>query len=191
MSIDRRSFLKSTGMGITMMSLTGVSILLSPSEAYAKNAPLKILTQAEATTLSAFAEVILPGCTEKGVVHYIDEMLSRDPNDSLLIARYFQVEPPYSGFYKGAIATLDGYCRSQLGAASTELSPAQRDELVASLFNIGPDGPVNPEGWMGPPAALFYMCVRMDAVDVVYGTMEGFANVNVPYMAHIEPPSQW
>jgi len=30
--------------------------------------------------------------------------------------------------------------------------------------------------------------VRSDAVDVVYGTVEGFERLGVPYMPHILPP---
>jgi hypothetical protein len=45
--------------------------------------------------------------------------------------------------------------------------------------------------WSGPPQPLFYMMVRSDAVDVVYGTKEGFDELNVPYMAHIMPPEKW
>ena len=32
---------------------------------------------------------------------------------------------------------------------------------------------------------------RSDAVDVVYGTPEGFAKLGVPYMPHIMPPTSW
>ena len=45
--------------------------------------------------------------------------------------------------------------------------------------------------WDGPPPPLFYMMVRSDAVDVVYGTQEGFDELNVPYLAHIVPPEKW
>jgi hypothetical protein len=45
--------------------------------------------------------------------------------------------------------------------------------------------------WSGPPPPLFYMMVRSDAVDVVYGTKEGFDQLNVPYMAHIMPRERW
>ena len=46
-------------------------------------------------------------------------------------------------------------------------------------------------GWSGPPSALFYFVIRSDAIDVVYGTQAGFQRLNVPYMAHIVPPSPW
>jgi hypothetical protein len=191
MSLDRRSFLKTTGMGITMLSLTGATLLLTPAEAYARKAPLKVLTKNEVAILEAFAEELLPGSAEAGVAHYIDEQLSRDANDNLLMARYFQIEPPMSGFYKAGLATLNGYCIQTFNSSFADMDPAQRTAFVGSMMNIGPEGPIDPEGWIGPPAAIFYMCVRSDTVDVVYGTMEGFAKLNVPYMAHIEPPAKW
>ena len=43
----------------------------------------------------------------------------------------------------------------------------------------------------GAPDPFFAFVVRADAVDVTYGTMDGFRDLGVPYMAHIEPPSRW
>jgi hypothetical protein len=179
-------------MGVTMLSLTGSTLLLSPAEAYANKAPFKILTADEVAILEAFADELLSGASEAGVAHYVDEQLSRDdPHDNLLMARYFQIEPPQSGFYKAGLATLNGYCIQQFDKNFAELEQDTRKQLVASMFKFDEHGPVDPDGWIGPPAAIFYLCVRSDAVDVVYGTMEGFANLNVPYMAHIKPPTKW
>jgi hypothetical protein len=36
-----------------------------------------------------------------------------------------------------------------------------------------------------------YFLLRTDAVDVVYGTMEGYAQLGVPYMPHIAPARSW
>ena len=36
-----------------------------------------------------------------------------------------------------------------------------------------------------------YFVLRNDAVDVFYGTQDGFEALGIPYMAHIEPPSRW
>jgi hypothetical protein len=33
--------------------------------------------------------------------------------------------------------------------------------------------------------------VRADALDVVYGTPEGFDALGIPYMAHIKPEKPW
>ena len=191
MSLNRREFLKSTGLGISVLSLTGAQLLLSPREARAKGVAFKVLNAGEVTTLEAFADTLLPGCAEAGVAYFVDEQLARDANDSLLMARYLQVEPPYAEFYKGSLASLNGYCQKLHGKPFYQLSESQRNELAADLFRMGPEGPQDPAGWQGPPAALVYLCLRSDAVDVVYGTVDGFKELDIPYMAHIEPPTPW
>ena len=47
------------------------------------------------------------------------------------------------------------------------------------------------DAWRGPPAAFFLFVLRMDAIDVVYGTQDGFDRLDLPYMAHIAPPARW
>ena len=47
------------------------------------------------------------------------------------------------------------------------------------------------EGWAGKPGALIYAVLRADAVDVVYGTMEGYESLGIPYMPHIPPEKRW
>ncbi len=185
MKRDRRQFLKESGLGVAVASILGPAVLLSPAEARAKQLPLKVLSKAEQLTLEAAAEVLLPGAAAAGVTYFIDEQLSRDPNDSLLIARYFQVPPPYVGFYKGSVQALNGFSIALHEKPFAELDIKMQKNIIASLF------PQQPEGWRGPPSQPFYLCLRSDAVDVVYGTMEGFAELNIPYMAHIEPPAKW
>ena len=65
------------------------------------------------------------------------------------------------------------------------LSADQRIDLVREIAQK------NPPEWSGPPAPLFCFVTRSDAVDVYYGTQEGFARLNIPYMAHILPPKKW
>ena len=48
-----------------------------------------------------------------------------------------------------------------------------------------------PEGWSGPPSPFFYFVSRGDAVDVTYGTVEGFERLGIPYMPHIVPIKRW
>jgi hypothetical protein len=50
----------------------------------------------------------------------------------------------------------------------------------------------SPAGWAGGvPAPLFYFGLRSDAIDVVYGTVDGFAKLGIPYMPHILPTTAW
>ncbi len=45
--------------------------------------------------------------------------------------------------------------------------------------------------WMGPPASYAFFVLRADALDVAYGTPEGFATLDIPYAAHIHPEPVW
>jgi hypothetical protein len=144
-----------------------------------------VLTESERETLEAVAEILLPGSVQAGVAWFIDEQLAKDPNESLLIARYFHVHPPYAGFYKGSIQAIDGFARNSYDKAFHQLETSQQQELVGKLF------PEQPQGWQGPPAPLVYLCLRNDVVDAMYGTMEGFEKLDIPYMAHIEPQLKW
>ena len=47
------------------------------------------------------------------------------------------------------------------------------------------------EGWTGRPAGAVYAVLRADAVDVFYGTIEGYEALGVPYMPHIPPEKRW
>ena len=47
------------------------------------------------------------------------------------------------------------------------------------------------DGWQGPAGPFVYLVLRSDAVDVVYGTMEGYAELGIPYMPHIAPEKRW
>jgi hypothetical protein len=185
MSSDRRKFLKDAGFGVVVAAILGPDILLTPAEARAKSVPLKVLDASELATLESAADILLPGASEAGVGYFIDEQLSRDPNDCLLIARYLQVPPPYTDFYKGGVQALNGIAHARHGKIFPQLPLALRQEIIAGLF------PLQPQDWRGPPSQPLYLCLRSDAIDVVYGTMEGFADLGIPYLAHIEPSSKW
>ena len=47
------------------------------------------------------------------------------------------------------------------------------------------------DGWQGPAGSFVYLVLRSDSIDVVYGTMEGYESLGVPYMPHIAPDKRW
>ena len=47
------------------------------------------------------------------------------------------------------------------------------------------------DGWQGAAGSFVYLVLRSDAVDTVYGTMEGYEALGVPYHAHIVPEKRW
>jgi hypothetical protein len=181
----RRAFLRGTGLGLLSFSLVGVPVLLTPRQAHARGADFKSLGGSAVLTLEALGEALVPGAREAGIAHFIDQQMSAEPNESLFMAKYLNVSPPYSDFYRAGLTALDRLSDAQFGAPFDELAQEKATTLIRSISNSIPDG------WEGPPAPLFYICVRADAVDVVYGTVEGFAKLKIPYMPHILPPEGW
>jgi hypothetical protein len=185
----RRTFIRGTGLGVLSFTVGGSAMLLTPRDARAKGAELQVLSNSEAELLEAFGEALAPGARDNGIAYFVDQQLSVDANDALLMIKYFNVPPPYADFYRGGLAALDRYARHLHEKPFVDLNGAQTsaviDGLVASL------GGEMPDPWDGPPAPVVYLAMRSDAVDVVYGTVEGFERLGVPYMPHILPPERW
>lgn len=185
MEQDRRSILKVAGFGIIAATIGGVPTMLPAAEAQARSLAYKVLTPGQGATLSYLGEVLLPGAKAAGVAHFVDDQLAKNPAECLLMLRYFDWPPPYTPFYAGGLAALDGAAHAAHGKPFTGLDAGQAGALVGALLG----GQVS--GWQGPPSPLFYLSARSDAVDVVYGTVEGAAKLGLPYMAHIEPEARW
>jgi hypothetical protein len=93
-----------------------------------------------------------------------------------LICKYLGVDVPAQvEFYQ----TLAGNLRKAL---TTERSTS---ELVSAMWS---DTQAN---WEGPPASYMLFILRADALDVTYGTPDGFERLGIPYMAHIMPEKPW
>lgn len=182
---DRRAFLKSSAAGVLAFQLAGAQVLLTPREARAKEVPFQVLQPDEVATLEALGEALLPGARDAGIANFVDNQLAVDAPDCLLLIRYLDVPPPYVEIYRPALAALNGASRAAYDKTFAELTAEQASALVGEM------GQKNPAGWAGPPAPLFYFAARSDAVDVVYGTEEGFKSLGIPYMAHIRPAQKW
>ena len=184
MSLSRRNFIRQSGLALTF-SVAGKTLLLTPREAYSRELPFAVLNLTEVKTLEGICEHLLPGARENGVAHFVDRQLLLEPNDSLLFIKCFNVQPPYRNFYRSALAEIGHLSEAVYGKTAAGLDAASAVSLIESLR----DGNVTP--WNGPPPSSVYHILRNDAVDVVYGTMEGFADLGIPYLAHIEPPPAW
>jgi Gluconate 2-dehydrogenase subunit 3 len=184
-ALQRRVFLKGASMGLLAFTVEGVDLLMTPGEARARAVPFRLLSGEEAETLEALGETLLPGAREAGVAHFIDQQVSVTPGEALLEARIVNVRPPFIDFYRAAIGGVDKASTARSGKRFAALSAAEQHDFIDQLRQ----GKV--EGWQGPPAGLVYFVLRSDAVDVVYGTMEGYESLGVPYMAHIEPDKRW
>lgn len=184
MTTSRRSFIHGTGLGLLSFTVAGSTVLLSPRDARAKGASFNVLNDEEIGLVETFGEALAPGARENGIAHFIDQQLSVDASDALLMIKAFNVRPPYADFYRAGLHALNDYSRRIHDKPFAALD----DEAMSAL--IGNISSANPQGWVGPPAPLFYLAVRSDAVDVVYGTVEGFERLGIPYMPHILPPAR-
>lgn len=185
MTCSRREFLHAGGIGLLAFTVGGCERKLTPADARVQGATYRTLTQAEVATLDALGESLVPGAAAAGLAHYIDHQLSAPLADSMLMIKYLGLKPPFIEFYRGGLGAYEAVAKAQFNLAPQQLQPAQRGSLLDQLAaGKLPD-------WQGPPAGLFYFVLRSDAVDVVYGTPEGFEKLGVPYMPHIMPPTPW
>jgi hypothetical protein len=184
--IDRRDLIKGAATGVLAFKVGGVEVLLTAREAHAQNVPFRLLKANEAETIEALGEALVPGARTAGVAHFIDQQLSVPPGEALLEARILNVRPPYANFYRAAIGAVDTASRAlNSGHSFAQLSPSEQHDFVDALRQN------KVQSWQGPNGSLVYMVLRSDAVDVVYGTMEGYEALGIPYMPHIAPERRW
>src|ERR1700744_5904809 len=184
-AMERRIFLKGASMGVLAFTVGGAEILMTPKQARARAVPVRLLSGEEAETLEALGETLVPGEGEAGVAHFIDQQVSVTPGEALLEARIVNVKPPFINFYRAAIGAIDKASTARSGKRFAALSAAEQHDFIDLLRQN------KLEGWQGPPAGQVYFVLGSDAVDVVYGTMEGYESLGVPYMPHIAPDRRW
>jgi hypothetical protein len=183
--LERRTFMKGAAVSALAFTVGGAEVLLTAREARAQDVPLKVLTSDECAALEALGDTLLPGAKDAGIAHYVDQQLGVAPADCMLVLRTMDVAPPYVNFYRGGLAGLDQASLKLHGAKFAALTPDQRYAIVEQMQQKAPDG------WTGPPPPFFYFITRVDAVDVYYGTVEGFERLGIPYMPHILPTRSW
>jgi hypothetical protein len=184
--IERRALIKGAALGALAFTVGGVEVLLSPRQARAQNISFRTLTSEQAETLEVLGETLVPGAKAAGISHFVDQQLSIPPGEALLEARILNVRPPYANFYRAALGALDRASQSKNGDKKfAQLSDDER-HLFVDLMRQN-----KIEGWQGPAGPFVYLVLRSDAVDVVYGTMDGYAALGIPYMPHIAPEKRW
>jgi len=184
-TIERRVFLKGASMGLLSFTVGGVDILMTAGEARARAVPFRLLSGEEAETLEALGEALVPGARAAGVAHFIDQQISVPPGEALLEARIVNIKPPFVNFYRAAIGGIEKASTARSGKRFAALSASEQHDFIDQLRQNKIDG------WQGPPAGQVYFVLRSDAVDVVYGTMEGYESLGVPYLPHIAPDKRW
>ena len=147
---------------------------------------VRIATKDQVATLEAMGETLVPCAQAAGISHFVDQQISGPPEEALLEARILNIRPPYANFYRAALGTIDKASKANnADRGFAQLSAEERTSFIDAMRQ----NKVN--GWQGPPGAFVYLVLRSDAVDVVYGTMDGYAKLGIPYMAHIEPKARW
>ena len=183
--IGRRGFVKGATFGALAFTVGGAEVFMAPGEARARNVSFRLLDAHQAETLEAIGETLVPQAREAGIAHYIDQQVSVPPHEALLQARIFNIRPPFADFYRAAIVTIDESSRKIFGRDFAQLSAKDQREFVDRMRQN------KIEGWTGRPGGAVYAVLRADAVDVVYGTMEGYEALGIPYMPHIPPEKRW
>src|SRR5262249_18971645 len=120
------------------------------------------------------------------LISFVDQQISIPPQEALLEARIMNVKPPFANFYRAALGAIDGASSARYGGRNfAQLAANEQHEFVDLMRQNKLDG------WKGPAASFVYFLLRSDAVDVVYGTMDGYAHLDVPYQPHIAPTRSW
>ena len=184
--MKRRDFMRGATLGALAFTVGGAQVLLTAREARAQGVPFRLLKATEADTIEALGETLVPGARAAGIAHFIDQQLSVPPEEALLEARILNVRPPYVNFYRAAIGAIDKASEARSsGRRFAQLNATEQREFVDLMRQNKLDS------WQGPPGSFVYLVTRSDAVDVVYGTMAGYAALGIPYKAHIAPTKRW
>jgi hypothetical protein len=184
--VERRAFMKGAGLGALVFTVGGVEVLLTPRQARAQGVPLRTLTAEQAATLEAVGETLVPGAKQAGIVNFVDQQISIPAEEALLEARILNVRPPYANFYRAALGAIDRASQAHNGGRRfAQLNATEQHSFIDNMRQNKIDG------WQGPGGGFVYTVLRNDAIDVVYGTMEGYAALGVPYMPHIAPTKRW
>jgi hypothetical protein len=185
-NIERRAFMQGAASGALVFTVGGTEVMLSPREARAQGVPLRTLSAEQAATLDAMGEALVPGAKQAGITNFVDQQISIPAEEALLEARIMNVRPPYANFYRAALGAIDGASKAKNGGRGfAQLNATEQHDFVDLMRQNKLDD------WKGPGAGFVYFLLRTDAVDVVYGTMDGYAGLGVPYQPHIAPKKPW
>jgi hypothetical protein len=180
MDKPRRDFVAGSAMALLGAALGGLP-QASSARALRRRPALDAPT---AAVLGAAGEILLPGARAAGIQTYVSSQLSLPVHRQVLMIKYL-ITPPFRDFYLAGLGALEAVSLARLRAPFRHAHPAEGAQLIDDL-RAG-----KLAGWTGPPQPLLHFVLRNDALDVVYGTRAGFTRLGVPYMAHIQPPTDW
>jgi gluconate 2-dehydrogenase gamma chain len=155
-------------------ALPGAAAAPAVADAAASDA-LKALTAAEAATLDAVLQRLLPtdaagpGAKEANVLRYIDWALAGDLN-------------VFRGPYASALAAIDAYAVQTFGAAFAALTAAQQDQLLSNMEAGAPEKSTinnksNPQIGFAPSSTAVFEMIRTHALQGMFGDPAHGGNV--------------
>ena len=170
-----RRHLLARGTAAGFFTIAGQCLWLTPREAEARVFEPQVLSPEQCKALSMLGDAFVPGAAAAGLSAYIDLQLQAG-DESLLIGKYLGVDTSaQTGFYRAA--------------ADNVISLADQSISMHTFATRMSTDAVS--GWAGPPASYVLFVLRADALDVTYGTPEGFEKLGIPYMAQIKPDKPW
>jgi gluconate 2-dehydrogenase gamma chain len=152
--LSRAELLKRAGI-VGAGAVAAGAFTAAPASAEPEFAQLKTLTPAEATTLEAALERLIPtdasgpGAKEANVLRYIDWALAGELS---------MFRDPYSA----ALAALDSYSQSSQGAPFASLTPAKQDAVLTAMDTNTATG-------FQPNAKAVFEMIRGHAVQGMFG----------------------
>ncbi|HXV59515.1 MAG TPA: gluconate 2-dehydrogenase subunit 3 family protein [Vicinamibacteria bacterium] len=184
-STDRRAFLERLASGALGFASLGCLSAAGLGAAQGR-APdrLRVFEELEAELFGAWCDELAPGAADARVASFVDKYLAEPFEESLLLLRVLQ-NPPFVDFYRNGLAGIDLESHSRYGRSFLRISSKERSAIVEAAATS------STEAWTDPNPFFFYLVSRSDAVDVVYGTAEGFRRLGVPYLPHIRPRPPW
>jgi len=178
--IGRRQFIASA---VGAAAMAG-SVRAALAEVKGDEIKFKVFSDHQAQVFSVWCDLLAPGASAAGVVQFVDKYLSAPYLESLLFVRFFQ-GAPLAEFYTAGLLGIDGESVAQFQKPFLDLTPANQKLIVDAVVAS------DTKSWNAPEAFFFYLVSRNDAVDVVYGTENGFQVLDIPYLAHISPDQPW
>src|SRR6201987_1907620 len=95
--IERRALIKGAAIGALAFTVGGAEVLLTPRAARAAGVALRTLTDAQAATLDALGETLVPGARQAGVSHFVDQQISIPAEEASVQGSLLNVRPPALG----------------------------------------------------------------------------------------------
>jgi gluconate 2-dehydrogenase gamma chain len=153
--LSRGELLKRAGVLGAAAAVPGGLLATSEAKAAEQLEPLKALTAAEAATLEAVLERLIPsdatgpGAKEANVLRYVDWALAGERS-------------MFRDSYTAAISAIDAYAQSKWGGAFTTLSADKQDAVLADMDKNTATG-------FAPSAKAVFELIRGHAVEGMFG----------------------